>query len=527
MAVHRVLVAISAAGLLLWTGQAGATTADHGRYELLQQDFRSGPEVTAACLSCHVQAADQVMATIHWTWVCPKSVEAGRAVGKAHVVNNFCISLVGNEPRCTSCHAGYGWTDSSFDFSDRSRVDCLVCHDTTGTYRKFPTLAGHVATEVRTFEGEVWQPPDLGVVARSVGRPGRDNCGACHFYGGGGEGVKHADLDPSLSHPDRELDVHMDAAGLDYSCQDCHTTRDHVIAGRCYSVPAAENQTFQFPRTTDDSHIYCESCHGNAPHQARHLDDHVDRVSCQACHIPRASRARATKSSWDWSEAGRRGPDGELLKERDGEGRVVYDSRKGAFTWQRDFVPEYVWFNGSADSVLLEDVVDPSAPVVINRLRGAADDPRSRIWPVKVHRARQPYDPVNATLIAPKLYGAKGSGAYWSDFDWRAAAAAGMALAERPFSGEVGFVATEMYWPITHMVAPKEQALGCADCHVRSGGRLAALEGFYMPGRDRFPWLDRLGWAATGLTLAGVLGHGAVRLAWPRLKRRRAARKGV
>jgi octaheme c-type cytochrome (tetrathionate reductase family) len=464
------------------------------------------------------------MKTIHWTWVCPKSVAAGRPVGKAHVVNNFCISLVGNEPRCTSCHAGYGWADSSFDFSDRSKVDCLVCHDSTGTYRKFPTMAGHVATEPKTFEGEVWQPPDLNLIAQSVAKPSRDTCGACHFYGGGGEGVKHADLDASLSRPDRNLDVHMDAEGLNYSCQDCHTTRDHAIAGRCYAVPAADNQTFQFPRSKDDSHIYCESCHGNTPHGSKNLNDHVDRVSCQACHIPRAARAKATKSSWDWSRAGRRGPEGEVLQERDAAGRVVYDSRKGAFTWEQDFVPEYVWFNGSAESVLLDDVVDPSAPVAINRLRGGPDDPRARIWPVKVHRARQPFDPVHNTLVAPKLFGPKGSGAYWADYDWPRAAAVGMELAGRRFSGQVSFVGTEMYWPITHMVAPKEQAVACAECHARVGGRLAALEGFYMPRRDRFAWLDRFGWAAVALTLAGVFGHGGLRAAWPRIKRRRTGK---
>jgi hypothetical protein len=38
-----------------------------------------------------------------------------------------------------------------------------------------------------------------------------------------------------------------------------------------------------------------------------------------------------------------------------------------------------------------------------------------------------------------------------------------------PYSGTYGFVATDMYWPITHMVAPKEQALQCTDCHGGAG----------------------------------------------------------
>jgi hypothetical protein len=38
-----------------------------------------------------------------------------------------------------------------------------------------------------------------------------------------------------------------------------------------------------------------------------------------------------------------------------------------------------------------------------------------------------------------------------------------------------------MSWPITHMVAPKEKALACVECHSKDG-RLAGIEGVYMPG---------------------------------------------
>jgi hypothetical protein len=51
-----------------------------------------------------------------------------------------------NEPRCTSCHAGYGWTDMNYDFTKQDNVDCLACHDNTGTYKKFGTDAGHPST---------------------------------------------------------------------------------------------------------------------------------------------------------------------------------------------------------------------------------------------------------------------------------------------------------------------------------------------------------------------------------------------
>ena len=105
-------------------------------------------------------------------------------------------------------------------------MDCLVCHDTTGTYQKFPTGAGYpVLGEAKEFppgSGKIWEPVDLVAIAQTVGLPDRDNCGSCHFYGGGGDGVKHGDMDDSLAVPDRELDVHMDAVGEDFSCATCH-----------------------------------------------------------------------------------------------------------------------------------------------------------------------------------------------------------------------------------------------------------------------------------------------------------------
>jgi hypothetical protein len=36
------------------------------------------------------------------------------------------------------------------------------------------------------------------------------------------------------------------------------------------------------------------------------------------------------------------------------------------------------------------------------------------------------------------------------------------------YSGHYGFASTEMYWPLSHMVASKEKALICADCHTES-----------------------------------------------------------
>jgi len=83
-----------------------------------------------------------------------------------------------------------------------------------------------------------------------------------------------------------------------------------------------------------------------------------------------------------------------------------------------------------------------------------------------------------------------------------------------PFSGQIGFVATEMRWPTTHMVAPKEKAVGCVECHS-TNGRLQKVSGLYLPGRDSNKVLNVLGWTAALLTLIGVLIHGHCASALP------------
>ena len=86
-----------------------------------------------------------------------------------------------------------------------------------------------------------------------------------------------------------------------------------------------------------------------------------------------------------------------------------------------------------------------------------------------------------------------------------------MEAAGAKFSGEYKFINTEMSWPITHMVAPKDDALSCQQCH-KKGGRLEGIEGVYIPGRDANPWIDKIGLLVALLTLVGVLVHGAIRI---------------
>lgn len=490
------------------------STADHSKFEELQLDFATGPDVTKACLACHTEAAKQIQKTTHWTWAFKHPV-SGQDLGKKNVINNFCIATATNWPRCTSCHIGYGWKDDSFDLTQESAVDCLVCHDTTGTYKKYPTGAGHPAYEDKPFPpkpgGKMFKKVDLKAVAQSVGKTSRQTCGACHFFGGGGNAVKHGDLDSSMFNPDKALDVHMDVKGLNFSCSTCHTTGSHQVAGSRYLTKAVDRRGVIVPGR-GDVRATCESCHGLQPHESdSKLNDHTDRVACQSCHIPTFARGGfKTKTWWDWSTAGRKTDDGKPITTKDAEGFATYDTKKGDFKWKADVVPEYYWFDGNIRYTTLGEKIDDSGVVMINSFGGNAKDPDSRIWPFKVMRGKQPYDSQQKILALPHLFG-KDDAAYWKNFDWDKALAAGLRARGVEYSGQHGFVETAYYWPITHMVAPKEATVGCQECHAREG-RLENVGGFYLPGRDAPEWLTKIGWALVLLTLLGVVGHGLLRV---------------
>jgi octaheme c-type cytochrome (tetrathionate reductase family) len=348
-------------------------------------------------------------------------------MGKKNLINNFCIGTVGNEAACTKCHIGYGWADAKFDFNDSSAIDCLVCHEQTNTYSK--GVAGMPA-----------KGSDLVAAARSVATPSRDNCLSCHAYGGGGQAVKHGDIDSSLVHPATDEDVHMGKLG--FLCVDCHKTSDHQLRGRAFSV------------SVEDAHgVACTDCHTGREHADARIETHLKAVACQTCHVPTFARTIPTKATWDWSKAGdkdRKDDPHEYLK------------IKGEFTYEQDVVPEYRWFNLTTDRYLQGDKIDPAAVTVLNPLGGSIADPTAKIWPFKIHRGEQPYDAGNNYLFVPVTGGKDG---YWTNFDWDNAFRLGEKTSGLAYSGKFGFAKTEMFWPLTHMVTPKEKALACADCH--------------------------------------------------------------
>ena len=506
--LSSIIFHISRASILftLITGSAYATsTADHNKFKELQKHFKSGPEVTKTCIKCHTEAAKQIHKTKHWTWEF-LNPENKQRLGKKNIVNNFCITPQSNYEHCAACHVGYGWKDDTFDFTSEESVDCLVCHDTTGEYLKSGDNAGHPKETV-----------DLTYVAQNVGKTSRDTCGACHFYGGGGNGVKHGDMDDSLAVPSRKLDVHMDAVGADFTCSTCHRSIEHDVAGSRYVPDAKHTEDYHVHRrdTEEENNAHCRACHGNKPHKKEdksRLNHHANMIACQTCHIPTMARGGIpTRMTWDWSTAGKLDKEGEPI-ERKVEGNLVYSSKRGTITYAEDIPPEYIWFNGKIRYQLLteEVILNDEGYVLVNEFEGSPEDGESRIWPVKVFRGVQPYDPVNKRLVVPHTTGSD-EASYWKNFDWEKAVTAGMKSADLPFSGKVEFIKTQMSWLINHMVTPGKTAVGCNECHTKNG-RLKDIDGIYIPGRDASEKLDKYGWLIAFLTLAGVTLHGIGRV---------------
>jgi octaheme c-type cytochrome (tetrathionate reductase family) len=482
-----------------------ASSVDHSQFESLQKEFQTGPDVTEACLECHNGRGKELIHTAHWKWSRDEFIPGKGVVslGKRNVLNNFCVGTRGSEPTCTRCHIGYGFSDQHFDFTNEKNVDCLVCHDNTDTYRKEKGGSGFPKESI-----------DLSYVARHVGLPKKENCGICHFWGGGGNNVKHGDLEIAMLDCTKKLDVHMASDGPDMSCINCHSAEKHQILGKSYAT-SSENKD----RAT------CEQCHTATPHANQILNEHDMRVACQTCHIPYYAKENGTKMIWDWSTAGQLDEDGNPMHWNDQDGNHKYLAIKGTFIWNDDVTPEYTWFNGTAGHHLIEDKIDTSnLPLQMNNLIGAyciemdtLNRKCSKIWPVKVHRGKQIYDPVNMTLVQPKMYDPeKGNGAYWTDFDWVKASTIGMENIGMPFSGEYDFIETEMSWLLNHQVAPKEESLSCKECHTRNDGRLAALTDFYLPGRDRLAILDNIGILLIILSILGVVVHAVLRIVFKR-----------
>ncbi len=448
MRLHKKILIFLGLSLCFFTSSVMALKV----HEEIQGPFQKPCDVTKKCLECHEDAASDIMKTSHWNWQKMQTVNGKEQLyGKRNSMTNFGLIIKSNLPLCTSCHIGFGWEDNNFDFTDKTKVDCLVCHDTTGTYKKQSKGAG--MPEGFGKGQENYASVDLLKVARNVGAPTKKNCGSCHFGSYDRAHVKHGNLDPSFAGPARHIDVHMSEDGAGFNCQACHyPERKHSIIGH-YTVPSLEG-TYQSG---------CIECHSDAPHKLNILNSHYESIACQTCHIPYYAQEYPTKIEWDWSNVKR-----EKKKTTGRYGTTMPVTGIGGVTWGQHLMPTYEWYNGKERAYMPGDTIDPMGVTELNRPEGDLGDMHSKIFPFKIQMAKQIYDKKYNYLIPPHI-SEEGESEFWKTYDWDNAAKVGMKAAGLPYSGEYGFAETIMYWRLNHGVAPAEHALDCLKCHGNHG----------------------------------------------------------
>jgi len=471
---------------------------------------------TTQCLTCHGKIGDDVMKTAHWKWegtVTGIKGFEGTIHGKKDLINNFCQAVPSNEGRCSQCHIGYGWGDKNFDFSNPKNIDCLACHDQTGTYEKVatPNLANPALV------GGPDPKVDLQKVAQSVGMnagiPPRSTCVFCHSRAGGDDNVKHGDIstrmkllpptDPNAdvsTYLHRSEDVHMGVdpkatgtqkKGGNMTCVACHQAKkdasgnmlDHGIGG------------FMYHSVDQGTMKDCTDCHGAATsiHIGTSVENLVrshDRLACQTCHIPTFARKVSTYTDWRWASAGFTPPTGSTethpadcaktplgVTATGAVNRSTYSKQKGCFTWGTNVRPTLRYYNRKWNRVIMGfNDKYTTLPMDLGSPAATYRDAEAKIYPFKKMTGNQPFDKNNKTVLVPHLYGtAAGPNAYWSKFNWTGALQDGAGYSPaynagvQVYTGEHEFLDTVLLLKIDHEVAPKEQAYGkdngCADCH--------------------------------------------------------------
>jgi octaheme c-type cytochrome (tetrathionate reductase family) len=430
---------------------------------------------TQQCLNCHGKAGDDVMTTAHWKWEGVASNIAGHegeTHGKKDLINNFCQAIPSNEGRCTQCHIGIGWKDKTFDFGNPKNIDCLACHDQTGTYKKAPTTAGAPDPSV-----------DLAKVAQSVannaGVPPRATCVFCHASAGGDDNVKHGDIANNLKATTREYDVHLGTDGGNFTCVECHQvkksasgeTLSHGIGGLAF-------------HSVDEGVMKaCTDCHGAAAgvHAGTTVENIVrthTTLACQVCHIPAIARKTSTMTDWRWSQAGLDAAPASCTPADPAvlPARATYSKMKGCFVWENNVRPTLRYYDGKWNRMMF-NVNDHYASLPVDLASPTADyrTPGAMIYPFKKMTGNQPADKNNKTVLVPHLFGtAGGPNPYWGKYDWNLSLIDGAAYTGQVYTGtaEVAayeFVDTVMLLKVDHEVAPKERAYGmdnhCQDCH--------------------------------------------------------------
>jgi hypothetical protein len=166
-----------------------------------------------------------------------------------------------------------------------TKIDCLVCHDTTGTYKKTPTAAGMpdpkvdlVATWPKTW-GHLPQDLRRLPLQRRRRRSGQARRSLPSAAASGAQ----------LRRPHGRVRFSVHRLPPHPQPQD---RRSQLIGAGGGRQP-----------------VLLQGCHSDTPHYGdglldHHLNKHSDNIACTTCHAPVYAKCKPTKTFWDWSKAG-------------------------------------------------------------------------------------------------------------------------------------------------------------------------------------------------------------------------------
>lgn len=377
----------------------------------------TGPET---CEVCHLDAADQVMHTVHYTW---EEKMAHYSPIPASIARINWLGILNPEMKiaggCGRCHIGGGimpGTPEAETPEAKAKIDCLICHaEVYDMNARYPE---------KDEDGNWVLPGDTSLkAARSAARPTAEACLRCHLNAGGGKLYKRGvDFAPVADkHADEATgDVHADNGMV---CVDCHRGENHKVYGY---APTLWSRDY-------DERLTCESCHTDAPHANPLINNKHTRLDCRTCHI------RST---------------GGLMK-RDWTAEPVYDPIKELYGPVDEVAPAnsvdpiYKWYNGGR--------LKPG------QWPGRFDDPSSKLQPFKLYEGTVPVDASTGKPIPLKL------GVFYKTGDLEKAIVAGAQAAGMAYSGTWQAKTFKIPLQLSHGILPADEAVTCQECHIPDG----------------------------------------------------------
>jgi hypothetical protein len=420
-------------------------------------------EGTQSCLTCHNAEALDMHASSHYQWKgpAPYTVNGPDMQGKIDTAfNSYCVSILGNWNACGSCHAGLGAKpEPNPTAAQLQNIDCLICHQKDYKRKKvngvfIPDTANMTIT--------------MDQAVQTVHLPERLNCLQCHAKGGGGDNNKRGDI--TMAHAitaDRNFDVHMSSTGANLSCQECHTTQNHLIAGRGSDL-----------RQTDlDVAMTCSTaaCHPTKAtatgHTTADVNRHIGRVACQTCHIPSYARNAADTAADESTEVYR---DWTIPEWNAALGRYEPTIPRGSnLKPAYRFWGDYSWNYSLGEPAWLDPATGAYAT---SRPVGAINALISKLYPFKYKKSLQPLAS-NGVLVALD------TAVYFSTGNYDSAVKAGLTNMGYSSTQPYTNVETDTFQLITHEVMPRANALSCAQCHTATATQMNLKEmGYAMKG---------------------------------------------